>query len=65
MRAFRAVFASYWLLTVAYCVIAFVPFTYVEVIQFAFIPSLNVFARLHPWLYWIALGAVLSRCART
>lgn len=55
----RAVFALFWLLTSAYCVMAFIPFTYVEVIQFAFVPSLNLFAKLHPFLYWIALAAAM------
>ena len=57
LLAARALFAGFWLATAAYCVIAFVPFTYVEVIQFQVVPALNAFARWHPYLFWIALAA--------
>jgi hypothetical protein len=57
LLAARAVFAAFWLATAAYCVIAFIPFTYVEVIQFQVVPALSAFARWHPYLFWIALGA--------
>ena len=57
LLAARALFTGFWLGTAAYCVIAFVPFTYVEVIQFQVVPGLNAFARWHPYLFWIALGA--------
>ena len=58
LLAGRALFTGFWLTTAAYCLIAFVPFTYIEVIQFQVLPELNSFARWHPYLFWIALGAV-------
>jgi hypothetical protein len=57
--AARAIFAGFWIATAAYCVIAFNPFTYVEVLQFAVVPALNAFARIHHYLYWVAFAAVL------
>ncbi|MBZ5638559.1 MAG: sulfatase-like hydrolase/transferase [Acidobacteriia bacterium] len=53
----RLAFGAFWLLTAAYCVMAYVPFTYVQVIQSDVVPSLNTFARLHPYLFWAALAA--------
>jgi phosphoglycerol transferase MdoB-like AlkP superfamily enzyme len=58
LLAARALFSGFWLATAAYCLVAFVPFTYVEVIQFEIVPTLTAFARWHPFLFWIALGAV-------
>ncbi len=53
----RSAFAAFWLLTAAYCVIAYIPFTYVQVIQSDVVPLLGTFARLHPYLFWAALAA--------
>ncbi len=58
LLAGRAVFIGFWFMTAAYCLIAFVPFTYIEVIQFEVVPALTSFAKWHPYLFWIALAAV-------
>ena len=56
----RALFLGFWLTTAAYCLIAFVPFTYIEVIQFQVVPALSSFAKWHPYLFWVTLAAVAS-----
>ena len=58
LLAARSLFTGFWLATAAYCLMAFVPFTYVEVIQFQVVPAVDAFARWHPYLFWIALAAV-------
>jgi phosphoglycerol transferase MdoB-like AlkP superfamily enzyme len=56
----RLAFAGFWLLTAAYCVVAYVPFTYFQVIKSDVVPALNTFARLHPWIHLAVLAATAA-----
>ncbi|MCX6552478.1 MAG: sulfatase-like hydrolase/transferase [Acidobacteria bacterium] len=51
----RLVFVAFCFLTSAYCLMAYLPFTYQQVIDLKVIPGTGGFALLHPWLYWLAL----------
>lgn len=51
----RAVFSAVCLLSSVYCLLAFVPFTYQQVIEFGLIGWTRQFAALHPWLWCLAL----------
>lgn len=55
--ACRALFTLFCLLTSAYCLVAFLPFTYQNVIEFKLVGWTGEFALLHPWLSWVALVA--------
>ena len=54
----RAVFTGYCLLTSVYCMLAFLPFTYQQVIEFKVVGWTGDFAQWHPWLFWIAFVCV-------
>lgn len=60
----RAVFTAYCLLTSVYCLLAYLPFTYQQVIEFKVVGWTGPFARLHPWLFWIALGCAAWTLAK-
>lgn len=47
-------------LTAGYCLFAYLPFTYHQVVLGALLPWLSSFARLHSYLYWPALVAAAS-----
>jgi hypothetical protein len=51
----RALFAGFFLLTSLYCLLVHVPFTAQQLIKSEVLPILNQFARVHPYLYWLAL----------
>lgn len=53
----RILVATYVLLTAAYCLMAYIPFTYHQVVVGALLPWLSAFARFHAYLYWPALAA--------
>lgn len=53
--ACRGLFTLVCLLTSVYCLLAFLPFTYQNVIEFKVVGWTGDFALLHPWLWWIAL----------
>ena len=56
--ALRGLFTVFCLLTSVYCLLAFLPFTYQQVIEFKVVGWTGDFAVLHPWLFWVAfLGA--------
>lgn len=63
----RLVFASFFLFSSLYCLMAYVPFTYTQLLKSELIPVLNHFARLHPALYWMVLlfGAGAAGFARS
>jgi len=44
------------LLSAAYALIAYIPFTYQEVLRAGLLPWLNTFGRLQPLLFWVALA---------
>src|SRR5690348_7765016 len=54
--ASRFVFAVFLLLTTIYCVLAYVPFTYQQIIVAAPMAWLIAFAKFHQWIYWLALA---------
>ncbi|BDC52382.1 hypothetical protein F183_A46970 [Bryobacterales bacterium F-183] len=51
----RLIFAGFFLFSSLYCLIAYVPFTYTQMLKGELIPALNQFGRLHPALYWLVL----------
>lgn len=51
----RSLFAFFFLFTSLYCLLAYVPFTYQQVIKGGLIPQLLVFARIEHWIYWLFL----------
>ena len=52
----RLVFSAFCFVTSLYCLIAFIPFTYQQVIEFRVVSWTSGFAQYHPWLYWVALA---------
>ena len=67
----RALFAFFFLFDSLYCLLAYVPFTYQQMIKGGLIPQLLVFARFEHWIYWaflliifVALGCDDSRSLR-
>src|SRR5438552_2397505 len=54
MIAARAAFTLYFLLTAAYCLLAYVPFTYLQFLRHDLVPWIAWFSRAHAWLWWIA-----------
>ncbi|MBS1833374.1 MAG: sulfatase-like hydrolase/transferase [Acidobacteria bacterium] len=65
--AARLMFAAFFLFSSLYCLMAYVPFTYTQLLKSELIPALNLFARLHPALYWVVLlfGASAAGFARS
>ena len=57
--AMRLVFAAVWLLSAAYGVIAYVPFTYAQVIEGKLSDALLAFAAHQPAFVWVACGALV------
>lgn len=53
----RLVVAAFALVTAAYCLLAYIPFTYHQVHLGGLLPCLSKFAVLHPYLYWLAFCA--------
>lgn len=54
--ACRVPVVAFWVLTALYGLLAYIPFTYNQVIEFRLIPWLDVFARFHPWFALAALA---------
>lgn len=50
----RFIFTAYFAVSAFYCLLAFNPFTYGQVVRFQLVTGLTVFVQWHPWLYWIA-----------
>jgi hypothetical protein len=55
----RTLFALFFLLTSLYCLLAYVPFTYQQVLKGRLIPALNGFAEIHPVLSVAMLAGAL------
>jgi len=51
----RAAFGVFLLLTASYCLLAYLPFTYQQIVVEAPLPWLSMFVRAHPYLYWLVL----------
>lgn len=54
----RLVFTGFCLLTSVYCLLAYLPFTYLQVIEFKVAGWTGSFAQFHPWLFWAAFACV-------
>jgi hypothetical protein len=52
--------AAFVVLTAAYCLLAYIPFTYHQVVLGSLLPWLSAFARLHSYLYWLAFAAAAA-----
>ena len=50
----RLVFVVFCVVKSIYCVLAFIPFTYQQVIESQLVSWTVTFVRFHPWMYWIA-----------
>ena len=50
---------AYFLLTSLYCLLAFIPYTYLFLVKEPPYPWLIWFIRHHSMLYWLAFGAML------
>src|SRR5258708_14307109 len=55
----RIVFAGFFLVTSLYCLLAFIPFTYQQMVKAHLLPALSQFAELHPALHVVILATVL------
>ena len=53
--AARAAVAAFCLISTAYCLVAYIPFTYQQVIEFQVVGWTQPFAEMHPWLYLFAM----------
>ena len=51
----RVLFGLFVILTSVYCLLTYVPFTYIHFLQFPHFKWLTAFVRHHPLIYWIAL----------
>ena len=54
----RFAFAAFFLITSIYCLLAYIPFTYQQVVVGQLLPWLTTFVRIHPYLYCTALVVV-------
>jgi hypothetical protein len=57
----RLLVVLYILLTSIYCLLAWIPFTYQQVVKGGLLPALTIFVKLHPQIYW----AILALAAAT
>ena len=51
----RALFALFFMYSSLFCLLAYVPFTFQQVIKGGLIPQLNAYARVEHWVYWLIL----------
>ncbi len=58
--ALRAAVSFTFLLSSLWSLLAYVPFTYQQVHKGGLVPALNLFGRIHPILFWIALIAIAA-----
>ncbi|HYP28886.1 MAG TPA: sulfatase-like hydrolase/transferase [Blastocatellia bacterium] len=58
--ATRLSFGLFVLMTSLYCLLAYIPFTYYHFLQFSHLTWVTAFVRLHPFLYWLALGPLAA-----
>ncbi|HEY6328761.1 MAG TPA: hypothetical protein VI756_05450, partial [Blastocatellia bacterium] len=54
----RSSYAMFLILTSVYCVLAFNPFTYADIVRFSIFSWLPSLIRLHPLLYWTVFAAL-------
>jgi len=55
--AARLVFSAFFIIASIYCLLAYIPFTYQQVVAGGLFPWLTAFVRFFPFLYWVALAA--------
>ena len=51
-------FVLFILMTSMYCLLAYIPFTYQQIIGADVVPSVTMFAKFHPYFYWVALAMI-------
>src|SRR5271165_1379229 len=56
--AAKTIYAVFFLLTSIYGLLAFIPFTFQQVIKGELFPPLNQFGRMQPYLFWFVLFLV-------
>ena len=52
----RVLIVLFFLLTSIYCLLAWIPFTYQQVVKGGLLPALTVFVKWHPQIYWAMLA---------
>ena len=55
----RALFGGFFLLSSLYCLLAYIPFTFQQVIKGRLLPPLNTFGKVHPLLHIALFGLAL------
>ena len=50
--AARILVAVFCVLSTGYCLVAYIPFTYQQVIEFQVVSWTAPFAHFHPWIFW-------------
>jgi len=64
----RLLVVLFVLLTSIYCLLAWIPFTYQQVVKGGLLPALTVFVKWHPQIYWVvfalAAGTLLADLRR-
>lgn len=55
----RFLFAALIAVTSFYCLLTYIPFTYIHFLQFTHFTWLAAFVKLHSWLYWLCLLLVI------
>ena len=59
----RCSFLVFFVFTSLYCLLAYVPFTYQQFLKPGVLNSLVVFARFHPWFYWLTITGLAATSA--
>lgn len=60
----RLSFGAFIVMTSAYCLLAYVPFTYHWVIKCPVVAWVPLFAKYHSYLYWVAFGMIAATLLR-
>jgi len=60
LPAGRVIVVLFFLLTSIYCLLAWIPFTYQQVVKGGLLQALNLFARWHPQAYWVVLAVTVA-----
>jgi arylsulfatase A-like enzyme len=60
----RLTFSLFMLITSAYCLLSYIPFTYKWVISFNLVWWLPAFVKFHVWLYWLVFAMLAASFRR-
>ena len=60
----RLLLVLFFLLTSIYCLLAWIPFTYQQIVKGGLLPALTVFVMWHSKIYWAALALAAATLAR-